>query len=86
VQIILHQQDNWLVLEIGDDGQGFDAAATQSDRAQGLGLRGMRERLALVGGDLSIDSRPGLGTHLLARVPLPRDISRHAAGETRSTS
>jgi signal transduction histidine kinase len=84
VQIILRQEDDWLVLEIRDDGQGFDAVAVQADRAQGLGLRGMRERLALVGGDLTIDSRPGHGTHLLARVPLPLETSRHGEEQTRS--
>ena len=71
VQLTLRQEDGWLALEIYDDGQGFDAAAAQADRRHGLGLRGMRERLALVGGELTIDSRPGNGTHLLARVPLP---------------
>ena len=71
VQIILRQEDSWLTLEIHDDGQGFDAVAVQADRTHGLGLRGMRERLALVGGELAIDSQPGHGTHVRARVPLP---------------
>jgi two-component system sensor histidine kinase UhpB len=71
VQIILRQEDGWLALEIHDDGQGFDAVAIQAEHTRGLGLQGMRERLALVGGDLTIDTRPGSGTHLLARVPLP---------------
>jgi signal transduction histidine kinase len=70
VQIILRQQDNRLALEIIDDGQGFDPMAIEADRTRGLGLRGMRERLALVGGDLTIDSQPGRGTHLLAHMPL----------------
>jgi two-component system sensor histidine kinase UhpB len=86
VQIILRREDNWLTLEISDDGQGFDTIAVQADRAQGLGLRGMRERLALVGGDLTIDSRPSDGTHLLARVPLARETSRHREEQTRSNS
>jgi len=41
-------------------------------KGQGLGLFGMQERLALVGGKLSIESRPGSGTKLVAEVPLPR--------------
>jgi two-component system NarL family sensor kinase len=86
VQIILRRKSHWIVLEIHDDGQGSDAAAVQADRAQGLGLRGMRERLALVGGDLRIDSRPGHGTQLLARVPLALETSRYGEEETRSNS
>ncbi len=55
-------------LEIADDGIGFDPKAVVADRA--LGLVGMRERLSLVGGESSIESRPGAGTRFRARVPL----------------
>ena len=71
VQIVLRHAGDRLVLEIRDDGVGFDAAAVQTERVPGLGLQGMRERLALVGGGLAIDSWPGRGTFLLAYVPLP---------------
>jgi two-component system sensor histidine kinase UhpB len=71
VRIALRQEDGQLALEIRDDGRGFDAAAIGADRACGLGLRGMRERLALVGGELTIDSQPGRGTLVQARVRLP---------------
>ena len=46
------------VLRVTDDGAGFEGAG----RADALGLSGMRERALLVGGDLSISSRPGAGT------------------------
>lgn len=46
------------ILRVVDDGAGFDGGA----RADALGLSGMRERALLVGGDLSIASRPGAGT------------------------
>ena len=36
----------------------------------GLGLAGMRERLLLVGGELDIESSPGLGTTLFVRIPV----------------
>ena len=40
-------------------------------RERGLGLFGMQERLALVNGQLVIDSQPGGGTRVHARVPVP---------------
>jgi two-component system sensor histidine kinase UhpB len=55
------------VLKVADDGGGFDALAANRNgklrgRPGGLGLNGMRERALLVGGSLSIFSRPGEGT------------------------
>jgi signal transduction histidine kinase len=55
-----------LRLRVHDDGGGF--AAGEAER--GRGLRGMQERLELLGGELSIDSTPGGGTTLLATLPL----------------
>ena len=52
-------------LEICDDGQGFETMA----RRQSLGLVGMRERALNIGGDLSIESRPGHGTRIGVCVP-----------------
>jgi signal transduction histidine kinase len=60
-----------LTLRIEDDGAGFDAAAPPA----GFGLRAMRERVTLAGGNLEIDSGPGRGT--LVRAVLPW----HDAGE-----
>ena len=56
---------------IRDDGRGFDVRAAQSNRSKGsLGLIGMEERLAAVGGNLRIESRPGHGTTLAIHVPV----------------
>jgi len=56
---------------IHDDGAGFDALAVLAGTAtKGLGLVGMRERLAALGGTLSIDSDPGRGTRIRFDVPL----------------
>jgi protein-histidine pros-kinase len=52
---------------VEDDGIGFDPAAVAH---HSVGLAGMRERLALVGGVLSVDSRPGQGTRVVAEVPV----------------
>jgi signal transduction histidine kinase len=43
-------------------------------RTSGLGLMGMRERVALAGGSLTIVSTPGVGTTLRGRVPLERPL------------
>ena len=61
--------DHAAVLEITDDGTGFDVAEAQR-RRPGMGLFSMRERVALVDGDLELVSRPGLGTRILVTVPL----------------
>jgi signal transduction histidine kinase len=57
---------------VEDDGAGFDAEAALTGKPTGrLGLLGMRERLALVGGTLEVESTPGAGTTVFARIPLP---------------
>ncbi len=59
--------------EIVDDGRGFDLEAVRASgySAQGLGLLGMQERAAQCGGTLEIVSRPGAGTRLRIKIPLP---------------
>src|SRR5262249_18023117 len=55
-------------LAVRDEGVGFNLEAAA--RGRGLGLTSMRERLKLVGGELSIESRIKQGTAILARVPI----------------
>jgi two-component system nitrate/nitrite sensor histidine kinase NarX len=55
-------------IEIVDDGRGFDVAETLLGH-DGYGLHTMRERMELVGGTLTIDSAPGRGTRVIARLP-----------------
>ena len=57
-----------LELLVRDDGVGFDADAARNE-ASGLGLHGMQERAALLGGSVEIASRPGHGTMVRARLP-----------------
>jgi signal transduction histidine kinase len=66
-------------LRVRDDGAGFDPAAALGG---GLGLVSMRERLYLVGGDIAIDSRPGVGTRIDVRVPVP--VPGRAKGGSRA--
>lgn len=63
--------------EIVDNGRGFDAATVVS--GHGLGLRTMRYRCELAGGNLEIDSSPGAGTRIHVTLPL----GLHAANEPR---
>jgi signal transduction histidine kinase len=72
VTVSLRGDAGEIQLEVADDGVGFDPKAVVPDRA--LGLVGMRERLSLVDGECAIESRPGAGTRLRARVPLRPDI------------
>lgn len=66
LRLIFHQQA--VRLTVQDDGAGFDALALQNDPKRGIGLRNMQERLASVGGQFRVDSRPG-STRLIAQIP-----------------
>ena len=68
VRVELRRTGNEVVAAIEDDGKGFDVEEMMRSRERGLGLFGMQERLALVGGQLVIDSSPGHGTRVHARV------------------
>ncbi len=60
-------------LTIKDNGKAFHAQrAKHSKRSTGLGLIGMRERLEMVGGSLSVESAPGKGTTIRAQVPIDK--------------
>jgi two-component system sensor histidine kinase UhpB len=69
VRVELNRTPDEVVATITDDGQGFDVDEMMRSRERGLGLFGMQERLALVQGQLVIDSEPGRGTRVEARVP-----------------
>ena len=66
VQVCLELAADRVVLEVADDGAGFDPAL---GRGGGFGLPGMRERAERVGGSLRIDSSPGTGTRVRVEVP-----------------
>jgi len=65
IELARHNGD--VCLEIQDFGRGFDVQASRGNR---LGLLGMTERVRLLGGECSIESRPDAGTRITARVPL----------------
>ncbi len=69
VQVSLRRDGSAAILEIADDGQGFDVARAEQ-RRPGMGLFSMRERVGLVNGRLTVRSAPGCGTQIVATVPL----------------
>jgi two-component system sensor histidine kinase UhpB len=68
-----------VVLEVEDDGVGFDARRPAG--VGGLGLAGMQERMALVGGDVAVHAEPGRGTRIVAAAPLVREQTPVAGGQ-----
>ena len=66
---LVTEGDDVAVLEVADDGRGFDVEAAERSR-EGMGLFVMRERLALIDGRLEVASPPGGGTVVRARAPL----------------
>jgi signal transduction histidine kinase len=67
VSILLTERDHGVAAMVEDDGMGFE---TETERDDGLGLVGMRERIGLVGGRLHIESSTGAGTTIVAEVPV----------------
>jgi signal transduction histidine kinase len=70
VDVVLASCGDHVSLVVEDHGVGFDRGDT-GITGQGLGLLGMRERVALVAGTLQIESAIGRGTTILVRVPMP---------------
>lgn len=72
ISVLLEKRDDQISVIVEDDGRGFDVEKALSSAAQNrrLGLYGMRERAALCGGTVTIESRPGNGTSLFVRIPI----------------
>ena len=71
VSVILRYRDSSLVAIIEDDGSGFNVDSVMaSPDEKGLGLFGMFERVSLIGGNITIESQPGVGTTIYLEVPL----------------
>ncbi len=68
VEVVLQASNGEMTLVAFDNGKGFDADALSGMEA--LGIAGMRERAALVGGVLEIQSQPGKGTRVFFKVPV----------------
>ena len=69
VEVLAAEEEDWLTIEVRDDGAGFDPQAALT-RAGHYGLLGLRERARLAGGTLEIDSTPDEGARLTLRLLL----------------
>lgn len=75
VSVALTRGEHGLRLVVEDDGRGIAEIAGAPPR---LGLTGLRERMALVGGSMEIESAPGAGTRVYMTIPLARPASAPA--------
>jgi signal transduction histidine kinase len=85
VQVSLERNssEHHVSLIVRDNGLGFDTqilAAVGSDRPQGIGVSGMKERVEMLGGRFEIKSKPGEGTLLVAS--LPAEVEKNDQGNS----
>jgi PAS domain S-box-containing protein len=71
VNVVIEKREGDIVLIIEDDGAGFspEEKKSKAESASGLGLISMRERAAIAGGNVEIETSPGVGTTIFVRVP-----------------
>ena len=69
LEISLVKSENGVDIKIHDNGIGFDTESESTRKSTSLGLRGMEERVALIGGTFSIESSPDSGTIITASIP-----------------
>lgn len=75
VRLSLLRSAGGVELTVRDWGRGFDPEADQHGSGPGerIGLSSMQERASLLGGDLLVHSSPGVGTRVVANIPLPNE-------------
>jgi len=67
-EVLIGREDGHVVATIADAGRGFDLA--EAERSGAIGLLGMEERAAWVGGSVHVQSEPGGGTRVIVRIPV----------------
>jgi GAF domain-containing protein len=70
IDVSLERRDGSLVLSVRDDGVGG------ADAARGSGIVGLNDRVEALGGSFGVDSRPGKGTQIVARLPLELELEQ----------
>lgn len=83
VDIVLARENDYLALSVADDGTGFDTTVFALEDT--IGLRNMQERAELLGGSFNLQSTPGQGTRVTARIPV-RSSEDDGAPSDRSLS
>jgi signal transduction histidine kinase len=73
VSVDLGEQEGRIVLQVADNGRGIDLGEVTQSKS--VGLLGMRERAAILGGDLVISGAPGQGTSVVLSVPLQAPVA-----------
>ncbi|MBE0619673.1 MAG: PAS domain S-box protein [Burkholderiales bacterium] len=76
-EIRLERKGEWVQLQVRDNGRGIEAA--DQEKRGTYGLLGIRERVALLGGEVEIDGEPGQGSEVRARIPLVASGTETAA-------
>ena len=86
ITLSLHRHGDVAVLQVRDDGGGFPVPVRLSELTQAshFGLVGMAERVAWAGGHFTIQSQPGAGTTVTARVPLDETEGHHGEDDPRA--
>ena len=81
VSVMVERRDDHVIVIVEDNGRGFDVDAQSNDKRaeRGMGLIGMQERAALVGGVVQIESARGKGTTLFVQMPVHPAIHRLVA-------
>jgi signal transduction histidine kinase len=72
VEALLSMKDSSLILNITDNGIGFNAKEIENKKT--LGLLGMKERTLIMGGSYEITSKPGKGTTVVIIVPIQNKV------------
>lgn len=82
VTIALHLEDGNLVLQVSDDGRGFEPSKIPEtgERGRGYGLFNMHERMKLIGATCKVLSEPGKGTTVMASIPVGERWKSRKAG------
>lgn len=82
VSVLLERRGGLASLIVEDNGRGYDPQGEEAAGAgEGMGVTNMRERAALVGGGVEIESTRGAGTTIFVRVPLGAPPGRASRGE-----
>jgi signal transduction histidine kinase len=77
-RVLLSCKDDHLCIEVSDKGRGFDATARKVLQGS-QGLTRIGQRLQLIGGDMQINSRPGVGTSVILNIPLRGEKDREGS-------